>query len=138
MLCFSALVSGSFSLGAMVANEIAPSALNALRFWIAALVIGIAACTTTGLPRSAFRAPWRYVVLGGLFATYFVLMFEGLKTALPVSAAAVFTLTPVISAFFGWILLRQMLTSRMAAALAIGATGALWVIFRRSVSRAGF
>jgi drug/metabolite transporter (DMT)-like permease len=82
------------------------------------------------ITRAAWRAPWRYFVLGGLFGCYFVLMFEGLKTAPPVSAAAVFTLTPVMAAGFGWLLLRQVTTPRMALALAIGGTGALWVIFR--------
>ncbi|NOD49489.1 MULTISPECIES: DMT family transporter [unclassified Ruegeria] len=130
MLTFSALVAGSFSLGSMIANEIAPSALNAVRFAIAAVVIGIAALATTGLPRSAVQAPWRYLVLGGLFSTYFVLMFYGLQTAPPVSAAAVFTLTPVVTALAGWVLLRQITTPRMALALTIGAVGALWVIFR--------
>ncbi|WP_171188881.1 DMT family transporter [Ruegeria sp. HKCCC2117] len=130
MLTFSALVAGSFSLGSMIANEIAPAALNAVRFAIAAVVIGVAALATTGLPRSAAQAPWRYLVLGGLFATYFVLMFYGLQTAPPVSAAAVFTLTPVVSAVAGWVLLRQITTPRMALALTIGAVGALWVIFR--------
>lgn len=136
MLLFSALVAGSFSLGVMSANEIAPAALNAARFWLAAVVIGVAALATTGLPRSAARAPWRYLVLGGLFGTYFVLMFEGLKTAPAVSAAAVFTLTPIVSAIAGYALLRQILTPRMALALAIGATGALWVIFRADLSAA--
>jgi drug/metabolite transporter (DMT)-like permease len=130
MLVFSALVAGSFSLGSLAANEIAPAALNALRFLIAGAVIGVAALATTGLPRSAARAPWRYLVLGGLFAIYFVLMFEGLKTAAPVSTAAVFTLTPLMSGFFGYLLLRQVTTRRMALALSIGAVGALWVIFR--------
>ncbi len=130
MLTFSALVAGSFSLGSMIANEIAPAALNAARFALAAVVIGVAALATTGLPKSAAQAPWRYFVLGGLFATYFVLMFEGLKTAPPVSAAAVFTLTPVMSAVAGWVLLRQITTWHMATALTIGAIGALWVIFR--------
>jgi len=129
MLLFSALVAGSFSLGSIVANDIAPAALNALRFAIAALVIGAAAVSTVGLNRAAFRAPWRYLVLGGLFAGYFVLMFEGLKTAAPISTAAVFTLTPVMSAGFGWLLLRQVTTQRMAIALTIGGLGALWVIF---------
>ncbi|NOD32477.1 DMT family transporter [Ruegeria atlantica] len=130
MLAFSALVAGSFSLGSMIANEIAPAALTAVRFAIAAAVIGLAALATTGLPRSAAQAPWRYLVLGALFATYFVLMFYGLQTAPPVSAAAVFTLTPVVSAMAGWVLLRQITTPRMALALTIGAVGALWVIFR--------
>ncbi|GLO68712.1 hypothetical protein MACH17_02290 [Phaeobacter inhibens] len=130
MLLFSALVAGSFSLGAMVANDITPMALNAIRFVIAAVVIGIAAQFTHGLRRKDFEAPWRFLVLGGLFAIYFVLMFYGLQTAAPVSAAAVFTLTPVLSGVFGWILLRQVTTWRMALALAIGAVGAIWVIFR--------
>ncbi len=130
MLTFSALVAGSFSLGSMIANDIAPAALNALRFWISAAVIGGIALATTGLPRRHFRAPWRFLLLGGTFAAYFVLMFEGLKTAPPVSAAAVFTLTPIMAAGFGWLLLRQITTARIAAALAVGAVGALWVIFR--------
>ena len=129
MLAFSALVAGSFSLGTQVANEIAPAALNAARFAIAAVVIGSFAAATGKVTRAAFAAPWRYLVLGGLFAAYFVLMFEGLKTAQAVSAAAVFTLTPILSALFGWWLLRQVTTPRMAAALAVGAGGALWVIF---------
>jgi drug/metabolite transporter (DMT)-like permease len=134
LLMFSALVAGSFSLGSLAANDIAPAALNAVRFLIAAIVIGGVACVTTGLPRSAARAPWRYLVRGGLFAIYFVLMFEGLKTAAPVSTAAVFTLTPVVTAFFSYGLLRQITTKRMALALGIGAVGALWVIFRADLA----
>lgn len=130
MLVFSALVAGSFSLGALAANLIDPAALNAVRFWVAAAIIGALALATTGLPRRAARAPWRYLLLGGLFAAYFVLMFEGLKTANPVSTSAVFTLTPLMSAGFAWLLMRQRLTGRMGAALIVGGAGAVWVIFR--------
>ncbi|WP_347310897.1 DMT family transporter [Defluviimonas sp. SAOS-178_SWC] len=130
MLLFSALVAGSFSLGVLMANAISPVAFTALRFVFAAAIIGGVALATTGLPRGSFRAPWRHAVLGTIFASYFVLMFEGLKTAPAVSAAAVFTLTPILSAGFGWLLLRQVATPRIALALAIGAAGALWVIFR--------
>ena len=139
MLAFSALVGGSFAFGAMAANLIAPAALTAARFVIAAMVIGGGGRSDRPACRArAARAPWRYLVLGGLFAAYFVLMFYGLKTAKPVSASAVFTLTPVMSAGFGWLLLRQRLTPRMAVALVIGALGALWVIFRgRSGGGAG-
>lgn len=130
MLLFSALVAGSFSLGALAAPFIDPGALSALRFAIAGALVGAAALATGAMRRGAFVAPWRYAVLGGLLAIYFVAMFEGLKTAPPVSAAAVFTLTPVMAAGFGWLLLRQRLTGRMVVALGLGGTGALWVIFR--------
>lgn len=130
MLAFSALVAGSFSFGRLIANEIDPLALTAARFALASVLIGAVAVLGPGLRRNHAAAPWRYLVLGGLFATYFVLMFEGLKTAPAVSTAAVFTLTPVLSALFGWLLLRQHTTPRMALSLAIGGAGALWVIFK--------
>lgn len=134
MLVFSALVAGSFSLGARVANDIDPTALTAVRFVLAAAMIGAICLATGSFKRGQFAAPWRYAVLGGTFGLYFVLMFEGLKTAPPVSAAAVFTLTPILAAGFGFVLLRQITTPRMAVALSIGATGALWVIFRADLS----
>jgi drug/metabolite transporter (DMT)-like permease len=135
MLTFSALVAGSFSLGAMAAPLIDPLALSALRFLLAGMLVGAAAFATTGIPRSTWQAPWRYLILGALLAAYFVMMFQGLKTAEPVSTAAVFTLTPALAAGFGWLTLRQRLTRRMALALAIGAVGALWVIFRADLQR---
>jgi drug/metabolite transporter (DMT)-like permease len=134
MLAFSALVAGSFSLGAMAAPHVSPAALTVLRFALAGALVGGAAMATTGISRSTWVAPWRYLVLGGLLAAYFVLMFKGLQTADAVSTAAVFTLTPVMAAGFGWLLLRQITTPRMALALSIGAVGALWVIFRADVA----
>lgn len=133
MLLFSALVAGAFSLGGQVANDIAPAALNAFRFVIASTVLATIVFARGGIPREALHAPWRYLILGALFSFYFVMMFEGLKTAPPVSAAAVFTLTPVMSAIFGYALLKQVATPRMALGLAIGASGALWVIFRGDI-----
>lgn len=130
MLLFSLLVAGSFSLGSLAANDITPLALNAVRLWIAVVIIGVAVLVSTGVPHGAAKAPWRYIVLAAFFTTYFVLMFEGLKTAPSVSAAAVFTLTPILSAGFGFLLLQQVLTPRIALALSVGACGALWVIFQ--------
>ena len=134
MLAFSALVAGSFSLGAMAAPYVSPAALTVLRFALAGSLVGATALATTGIPRSAWVAPWRYVVLGGLLAAYFVLMFKGLQTAEAISTAAVFTLTPIMAAGFGWLLLRQITTPRMAFALTVGAIGALWVIFRADLA----
>ncbi len=130
MLAFSALVAGSFSLGAMAAPHVSPAALTVARFALAGALVGLAAFLTVGVPRKTWAAPWRYVVLGGLLACYFVLMFWGLQTAEAVPTAAVFTLTPLMAAGFAWLLLGQITTVRMGLALAIGAVGALWVIFR--------
>ena len=130
MLCFSALIAGSFSLGVMSANYISPLALTAVRFVIAGALVGAATVFMGQMSWAHFRAPWRYGVLGGLMACYFVLMFEGLKTAAPVSAAAVFTLTPLMAGAAGYVLLRQAMSRRILMALVLGGCGALWVIFR--------
>jgi drug/metabolite transporter (DMT)-like permease len=130
MLSFSALVAGSFSLGALAAPLISPAALTLVRFAIAAALVGAAAGLSSGLTRKVLQAPWRYLVLGGLLAFYFVMMFIGLQTAAAVPTAAVFTLTPIMAAGFGWLLLGQITSRRMAAALVLGGMGALWVIFR--------
>lgn len=130
MLCFSALIAGSFSLGVMSANYISAMALTAARFVIAGALVGAATVLMGQMSLAHFRAPWRYGVLGGLMACYFVLMFEGLKTAAPVSASAVFTLTPLMAGVAGYVLLRQSMSWRILLALAVGGLGALWVIFR--------
>ena len=129
MLLFSSLVAGSFALGGLAAPLIDPLAMNAIRFWIgAAAILAVLVAMGEAKPRH-FHAPWRFLILGGLFAVYFGTMFIGLQTAAPVSIATTFTLTPVMAAGFGWLLLRQITTPRMALALAIAAAGAVWVIF---------
>ena len=134
MLLFSALVAGSFSLGAIAAPMIAPEIVTVLRFAIAAGVLGLICAIRGEFTKASLAAPWRYGVLGGIFSLYFVAMFEGLKTAPPVSAAAVFTLTPIVTAGFSYLILRQITTPRIALGLLIGALGALWVIFRADLS----
>ena len=129
MLGFALLVSGSFSLGGMAAPFIDPAVFNTVRFVIAGIVLWGIALASGQVTRAVFVAPWRYLVLAGLFVIYFVTMFEGLKTAEPVSMAAVFTLNPALTAVFGYLVVRQVTTPRMALAIAVGGLGALWVIF---------
>ncbi len=134
MLLFSALVAGSHALGALVAGDMAPIPLMALRFLLAAVVVGALVCVGPGFRRADAAAPWRYLLAGGVFAVYFVMMFEALKTAPPVNTAALFTLVPILTAGFGWLLLRQKSDARLLSALLIGAVGAVWVVFRGDLS----
>lgn len=131
MLVFTVLISVSFSLGGLAAPHIEPAALTAARFALAAVIIGALAAPRMRLAH--FRAAWRYTVVGGLLALYFVCMFEALRRTDPVSTAAIFTLIPIMSAGFGWLLLRQVTTPRMGLALALGGLGALWVVFRANL-----
>ena len=122
MLLFAAAISVSFSLGDLAAPHIAPAALTAARFALAAAIMG--ALAASSLRREHLRAAWRYPLLGGLLGLYFVLMFEALRLTDPVSTGAVFTLTPLMSAGFGWLLMRQVTTPVMAISLTLAAAGA--------------
>jgi drug/metabolite transporter (DMT)-like permease len=134
MIVFAALVAGSFSLGALAAPHVGPAALNALRFALGTAVIGgIALAMFSGrLPRPV--APWRYLVLGGLMAVFFVTMFIGLQHTDPVSSGAVFTLMPILGAVFGYFILGQVPRPVVLASLVFAGLGAIWVIFRGSVT----
>lgn len=130
-LCFAALVAGSFSFGALAAPHIGPAAINAARFLLGTAIMGVAAWLLIGggaLARP--RAPWRFLVLGGLMAIFFVTMFVALQFTAPVSTGAVFTLMPLMSAGFGYLFLGQVPRPLVVFSLVVAAAGAIWVIFR--------
>jgi drug/metabolite transporter (DMT)-like permease len=135
MLAFSGLVAGSFALGVKVANDITPAAFTLIRFVIAVSILATVLLIKTEFTKKVFKAPWRFFVLGGCIAIYFVLMFEGLKIASSVSLAAVFTFAPLLSGLFGYILVRQKMSLSIFTALIIGAIGALWVVFEGNFQR---
>lgn len=130
MLLFAALVSGSYSLGAIAAPYLGPAAINAARFLIGVAVMGSAVLLMLGGRIPAPRAPWRYLVLGALMACFFVTMFVALKLTDPLATGAVFTLMPLMAAGFGRLFLGEVPRPLVLASLALAGCGALWVIFR--------
>jgi len=132
MLLFSLLVAGSNSFGKLIANDIDPAALTAIRFALAAVLLFSGLLAMGRFQLQHYRAPWRYLPLGAAYATFFVLMFEALKITGPVSTAAIFTLMPFMAALMGWAVSGKQGSRLVWSALTIGAMGALWVVFRGS------
>lgn len=129
MILFAVLVAGSFSFGAIAVPYLEPAPLNAARFALGAAVMGGVCFAMLGrIPKP--QAPWRFVILGALMALFFITMFTSLKMTTPVSSGAVFTLMPLMAAFFGWLFLGQVPRALVMASLLVAASGALWVIFR--------
>ena len=135
MLCFSALVAGSFALGSMIADQVSPLVVTALRFVITVAFLGGLVLLQGKPKRQDFVAPWRFLAVGACLAFYFVFMFKALIITEPVSLSVVFTLAPLASGIFGFILLGQLFTRRVSLALLVGAIGAIWVIFHGDMSR---
>lgn len=135
MLSFSLLVSLSFTLGHIVAKDISPAVLSAVRFLIGGVLLLAAALVLGRDLKPVFTRFWRWLVIGGLMAIYFIAMFEALRLTTPVSTSAIFTLTPLMAAGFGLVLARERIGPWTLLALTIGGLGAVWVIFRADWAR---
>ncbi len=135
LLLYTFLISTSFPLGRMVVLETDPVVVTFLRFAFGALAFGSVLGLSGGLRWPSLRALPRYGFIAFLMAVFFVAMFEALRTVDPLSAGAIFTLLPLISAAYAYVFLRQGLSARLALLLFFGAFGALWVLFRGSLDR---
>ena len=133
MFMFSILVSVSFILGEKVSNEIDPILISALRVLIASFFIGILFFFHKKTKLIDLSHPYRFLFLGGMISTYFVLMFEGLKTADAISMSVVFTLTPLMSGVFDFFLSRRKMSKMLIFVVIIGAIGAIWIIFEGNI-----
>ena len=130
MLAFAALIAGSFTTGALAVPYIHPIPLNAVRFLLAAALMGVA---SFGFARHRFSfppAPWRFGIMGALMAVYFVTMFIALTMTLPVATSAVYTLVPLMTAVTAYFLVGQRSGGAVILSLILAGLGAVWVIFR--------
>lgn len=130
MLGFSALVAFSFTFGKVIADEIDPAVLTAIRFIIALVAMSSLAVFVKIDGRQMVRDLWRWMIIGACMAAYFNLMFVALRYTTSLATSAVFTLTPLIAAGFGYVLIKAPIGRTTLLALAIGGIGAVWVIFR--------
>ena len=134
MVLFAALIAGSFTLGALTVPYIHAVPLNAVRFVLAAAVMGVAAFGVARQPFGMAKAPWRFGIMGLLTAVYFVTMFLALTMTKPVATSAVYTLVPMMTAVTAYFLVGQRSGLAVLLSLALAGAGAIWVIFRGDVA----
>ena len=138
MTLFAFLISISFFIGKRAAPHIDPAALNAVRYAVAIPVMGaVAFLFMSKGDRPALWKPkafWRFPLLGGLMAAYFILMFVSLRLTSSVASGAVLTLMPLMTAVLSFFLLRQKADFTVMGSLSLAALGAVWVIFRGDVN----
>ena len=135
MLGYAALIAGSFSFGDIAAPHLDPAVLNAVRFVAATVLIAGIYYARPGVPRRLPGGLWRFLLLGGLMAAYFILMFVALRITDPISTGAVFTLIPIMTAMLGLLILGQHVRRLVWLSLVISGAGALWVIFDADLDR---
>lgn len=134
MLLFSAFIAGSFTTGALAVPYLAPAPLNAVRFILAVLLMGLWTFVAERQKFAAPAEPYRFLITGFLTAIYFVSMFIALTMTLPVATSAVYTLVPLMTAATALFILGQRSGPLVLLSLAIAGLGAIWVIFRGDIN----
>lgn len=134
MLVFAALISTSFTIGGVIADQLDPVALTFLRFMLATIVFSVVAGLTGGWARPTPQTLAVNGWLGLLLVVYFVTMFEALRWATPASTGAVFALAPLISAAFAVVILKETPSAGLLAGLVLAGLGAIWVMFDGDVA----
>lgn len=129
LVFFSLFVAGTYSLGSLAIPYIDATALMALRFSFAAILMGVIVAIRHPKELRGMSENWRYLFLGSIFAFYFVALFEALKTTSAISTGAMFTLTPFLTAGFAYVLIRQHASYYILFSLSVAAVGAILVIF---------
>ena len=134
MLAFSIFVSGSFTFGSLIANEISPELLTFYRFLLATIILGVILYFNKSIYSHHLKNIWRYFVLGAIYSIYFVFMFVALKYTTTVSTAAIFTLLPLFAAVLERLFLKKSSPALIWAAFSLSGMGALWIIFEGSIN----
>ena len=137
MIVASALIATSFPVVHLIAQAVHPLVLILVRFLIASLLF---------LPYLLWRhrehllpqprALIRYGLLALTLVGFFWAMFEALRWTTAVNTGALFTLGPIWSAAFGFVIAGERLGRLRLLALGVGLIGALAVVFRGDLSAA--
>lgn len=134
MLIFAFLVSTSFTVGRAITFSLDPAALTFLRFSMALGIFFVIAL----LSRKRLRFPTmadgaRYLFLALLLVAFFVTMFEGLRWSTPLSAGAVFTLTPFFTAAMSLMFFRHRMSLAGFGGLLVAGLASLWIMFEGNI-----
>ncbi|MBM3504169.1 MAG: DMT family transporter [Alphaproteobacteria bacterium] len=129
------LIATSFPVGEAIASGLDPAVLTFWRFVFAALGFALIIHLTYGLALPPRRTLLKYGVISLTMGFFFWAMFEALRYTTALNAGTIFVLMPGLSAVYSYFIVGERLNRAKLAALAIGAVGAVWVVFRGDLDR---
>jgi drug/metabolite transporter (DMT)-like permease len=130
MMLATALVATSFPVSAAITHGLDSLVLTFLRFTLAAVIFAPMVAWRYGLAMPSLRDLACYGALSACFVGFSWGMFAALRHTSTLNTAAIFTLTPVITAAVSAVLLKEKLSGAARLALPLGMIGAIWMIFR--------
>lgn len=131
LMLASLIVGLSFPAVGLISEDLPPLTLTAIRFAIAAAVIGPAVLRMPGFwpgPRGLVL----HAILGLCLAAFFGTMFWAAHRTTPMSMATIFVAVPLLAYLMGRALKVEIRSTRLVGILATGAVGALALIWAQS------
>lgn len=133
MTLYAVLVAGSFNVGHAITNYMDSSLLIFIRFFLASFFFGIYVFLNYRVKKPKLKEFLQYSSIGLVLVIYFIGMFEALKYTTPLNTGIIYTLVPMFSAFFGFLILREKTSFKKAVILLFAMCGALWVISKGDI-----
>lgn len=133
MIGATLLVATSFPVGAAITHGLDSVVLTLLRFALAAVLFLPIIVWRYGFHLPGPRDLLRYSLLSACLVGFFWGMFVALRFTSPLNTAAIFALTPVLTALLARAVLGARLGKAARVALPLGMLGALWVVFRGDI-----
>lgn len=133
MLLSSVLVSTSFVVGEIIAHQIDPAVLTLIRFAIGGLILGVIV-SARGEFYCSISLILRTTTTSCCLVVFFWSMFLALRYTTALNTSVLFALTPLFSAVYSMVFLREVFCGKRFLALFCGGLGAIWVIFHGDFS----
>ncbi len=133
MMLSSLLVSTSFIVGGLVTHHIDPLLLTFIRFAVAGLVLGIVVILRGDLSCSVSLV-LRAGIISSCLVVFFWSMFWALRYTTALNTSVIFALTPLFSAIYSLVILKEVFKIKKFAVLLYGGVGAVWVLFQGDLS----
>lgn len=128
------LVSTTFIVGAAITRGLDPALLTLFRFLLAASIMGPMVHNRCGL-RVSWQAIFRYGCISLSLVIFFWCMFLSLRYTSAFNNSVLFTLVPLISSLYAFVLIGERLGRGKFMALGCGLLGAVWVISQGDPTR---
>jgi len=133
-LLVTLIVAGSFVSSAKLSGVINPFSLTLLRFVIASGVLVPFILMNKRYRTGVVKALPRGLVMSLFFCTFFICMFEALKTTTALNTGTLYTLVPFITAVVSIFIFKEKITKGMLLVYLLGTVGTCWVIFKGDIN----
>lgn len=127
------LVGGSFIVSQKLSGIIDPISINLLRFIIASLALAPLIFIKKEFRKKVIPTFKRAMIISFFYSAFFIGLFTSLEYTTALNTGTIFTLVPLLTAFFAIFVFKQKISSKQYLIYFIGIIGTSIVVFKGSL-----